>query len=74
MGTHISQIHLHDNRGETDEHLGLGRGMLIWTSCIMSVIGDFLTFFTGIDKEGIIPYNLGPPYRSIHPSLTEYRP
>ncbi|MDD2912760.1 MAG: TIM barrel protein, partial [Candidatus Bipolaricaulis anaerobius] len=30
LGERLVHVHLHDNRGERDEHLPLGRGSLPW--------------------------------------------
>ena len=34
LGEKLVHVHLHDNRGEADEHLPLGKGTLEWLRCL----------------------------------------
>ena len=36
----IGEMHLHDNHGERDEHLGLGKGTVAWQKIIERVLSD----------------------------------
>jgi sugar phosphate isomerase/epimerase len=40
LGSHIGQLHLHDNFGEKDEHIALGKGII-----------DFPAFFRALKRE-----------------------
>jgi sugar phosphate isomerase/epimerase len=56
----IGQLHLHDNRGEADEHLALGTGSIPWP--------QVLSFFAGRGQRPLItlePHEEG----SLQPSL-----
>lgn len=44
LGDQIGQLHIHDNRGDKDEHLALGRGLI-----------DFESFFNQLKKIKITP-------------------
>lgn len=39
LGDKVVHVHLHDNRGEVDEHLPLGEGSLDWATCIAALEG-----------------------------------
>lgn len=41
---HLGHLHLHDNTGENDDHLGLGRGSIPWD-----------TLFAGLSERGLHP-------------------
>lgn len=38
LGSLTRELHLHDNHGSGDEHLGLGRGLIAWPEIVESVL------------------------------------
>ncbi|HLF86742.1 MAG TPA: sugar phosphate isomerase/epimerase family protein [Nitrospiria bacterium] len=45
LGDKLQEVHIHDNHGKSDEHLGIGEGTI-----------GFDSFFKLLDKEGIDPF------------------
>jgi sugar phosphate isomerase/epimerase len=52
LGPHLGMLHLHDNRGQWDDHLALGRG------CI-----DFLSFFDQLKNRSLQPFITIEPHQ-----------
>ncbi|MDD2438936.1 MAG: sugar phosphate isomerase/epimerase [Methanosarcinaceae archaeon] len=55
LGARISHVHIHDNRGERDEHLPLGEGTVDWAS-VFEKLSDYKGIFVnemGSIEEGI---------------------
>ena len=37
LGERLMHVHLHDNQGERDEHLGLGQGTVPWEAALRAL-------------------------------------
>ncbi len=60
LGSRLVEIHLHDNRGEADDHLPLGQGSI-----------DFASLFSLLQKKKLQPIYTIEPHEIAHlqPSL-----
>ncbi|MFP4657267.1 MAG: sugar phosphate isomerase/epimerase family protein [Desulfonatronovibrionaceae bacterium] len=60
MAPHLAHLHLHDNDGSADQHLGMGRGMI-----------PFVEFFAGIELLELSPtFTLEPhTYEDLEESI-----
>jgi sugar phosphate isomerase/epimerase len=55
LGTYLAEVHLHDNRGEMDDHLPVGEGT-----------ADFAEFFHLLSKLELIPIYTIEPHEEPH--------